>query len=101
MTAVDKNPTWVVVMLGVSLDVATALWYALPMWLLWGWFVVPLGIVQIGYWHAVGLVAIKYLFGGSTDPETDDLARGLIFVFAWPLVVLGIGFLARLAMALT
>jgi hypothetical protein len=29
---------------------------AFTLWMAWGWFIVPLGVVRIGYWHTYGLI---------------------------------------------
>lgn len=38
---------------------------------LWGWFVVPLGLSAISYWHAVGLCCLLTLFVGGQPPADD------------------------------
>ncbi|BCS42937.1 MULTISPECIES: hypothetical protein [Pseudomonas] len=40
---------------------------------LWGWFVVPLGVMAITYWHAVGLTCVVgALVGVRADEDTND-----------------------------
>lgn len=48
---------------------------------LWGWFVVPLGVMAITYWHAVGLTCVVAAFAGvkSDDniKESESLGEGV------------------------
>lgn len=39
---------------------------------LWTWFMVPLGVVAINYWHAVGLAALCSVFLGSRGLASDN-----------------------------
>ena len=40
--------------------------------IMWGWFVVPLGLPQIGMAHAWGIVMVAAMLARSPDTETDD-----------------------------
>lgn len=40
--------------------------------LLWGWFMVPLGVKAITYWHAVGLGPLFSMFLGSRGIATNE-----------------------------
>ncbi|MFL1449421.1 hypothetical protein ACI77O_13570 [Pseudomonas tritici] len=49
---------------------------------LWGWFVVPLGVIEISYWHAVGLICVVRLFVGGLGKEkkgagSDDIEKNI------------------------
>jgi hypothetical protein len=62
---------------------------------LWAWFVVPLGVTQIGVAHAVGLMVVARCLTGFADltqPSDEEwiaelVARG----FAAPAITLGMG----------
>ncbi len=40
--------------------------------LLWGWFVVPLGVAAIGFWHACGISALVTMLVFQKPPKDDD-----------------------------
>ena len=72
---------------------------------LWGWFMVPLGVVAITYWHAVGLGSLLSVYLGSrgTSSNSDEslgevLLKGLLLSVIIPLVSLGLGWLAKINM---
>lgn len=65
-------------MLGVLIGVAAVMavgifWGGYVAATLWGWFMVPLGVSAIGYWHAVGLGSLMAAFGlgGSSGSNTN------------------------------
>jgi hypothetical protein len=74
------------------------MWEAFVLTRLWGWFVVPFGIMAIGKAHAYGLVLLVSMFKGHI-PSKDDEEKGiyytffklLIYGFGAPLVILIIG----------
>jgi hypothetical protein len=72
---------------------------------LWGWFVVPLGVSSITFWHAAGLMCVTRAFVGSCASSNDEAHPGLdiwkeVFLLAMmPLVLLAIGWLAKLNMS--
>lgn len=68
---------------------------------LWGWFMVPLGVKAITYWHAVGLGALFGVFTGSRglqkEGEAGDIVLyGLVMAAAIPAVCLAFGWLAKI-----
>ncbi|KVP17288.1 hypothetical protein [Burkholderia ubonensis] len=73
---------------------------------LWGWFMVPLGVVGINYWHAAGLAALLSVFlggrGMSQADDKSDLGKEITFGFvcavAIPLLALLAGWIAHLNM---
>lgn len=76
-------------------------WGAYVTSILWAWFVVPLGVMAITYWHAVGLSCVVTAFIGV---RTDDNKNGAEAESAWnhaylsavmPALMLGIGWLAK------
>lgn len=58
--------------------------------LLWGWFLVPLGVPAIGYWHAVGIETLLGAFGlfsRKTQPDADDSPLSIVKMALWPFVM--------------
>lgn len=59
-------------LVALSLAVACALWGGFAASVLWGWFVVPLGVPEVPMLHAVGLMlALRALAGFSGKPQPD------------------------------
>lgn len=67
---------------------------------LWGWFMVPLGVKAITYWHAVGLSALVGMFLGSRGIEkrddSDAFIFGLVMSVVIPAIGLAFGWLAKI-----
>ena len=68
---------------------------------LWIWFMVPLGVKAITYWHAVGLSALLSVFLGSRglrkneESVVEEIAYGLFASLVIPLICLGFGWVAK------
>ena len=84
----------------------TALWSGYVLSVMWAWFIVPLGAVSIGVWHAFGIsVLVDLLTFKQPQEKVDDSKRpspGVriatsLFV---PLIVLGFGWAAHAMMVL-
>lgn len=62
------------ILLGVAVTFALYIfWGGFVTSTLWCWFVVPLGVVSITYWHAVGLTCVFAAFAGiKSDDHTKD-----------------------------
>lgn len=66
---------------------------------LWGWFAVPLGVVPIGLWHAVGLAGLVRLLVGTSRRYEQDKDESLLkmslsslaYSVLVPLISLGLG----------
>jgi hypothetical protein len=76
---------------------------ALRAWVLtvlWGWFVVPLGVPAIDAWHAFGLSLLMELFTyrRSKDDPLDGLTAALAEALALYAIALGLGQLAHWGM---
>ena len=74
------------------LGVAIGLLNAWGITLLWKWYVVPFGIIQIGIVHAYGLGLIYSIFKGYKKPENDEIDWTSIIaspVYCWLLVFFG------------
>lgn len=71
---------------------------------LWGWFVVPLGVAAIGYWHALGFkilatIVVKGISETKSRKELiagDDWLENLLSVPVTYLFVWGLGWLISL-----
>lgn len=72
---------------------------------LWGWFVVPLGVKAITYWHAVGLGCAFAAFAGvkigsgTEKPYEQKEAEALFFAAATPAALLAVGWFASINMS--
>lgn len=59
---------------------------------LWDWFLVPLGVIAIGFWHAVGMSAIIAFFTIQPSMHKEFTATALmIYSIAMSLVFWGLG----------
>jgi len=63
---------------------------------LWGWFMVPLGIVQIGIAHAIGItVIVGYLTQRDSKVNMDGFIERLVSVAIASLLILLIGYIVH------
>lgn len=97
-------------LIGTGIAVILAISTILSGWvltLLWAWFVVPLGIAQIGIAHGIGICATgRLIIGGvpsrsDKDKPTDPIERlghSIIVLIGFPLFALLIGWLAQMFM---
>ena len=96
-------------LVALSLAVACALWGGFAASVLWGWFVVPLGVPEVSMLHAVGLMlALRALAGFSGKPQPDKpedkmvalraLGRVLAVATVAPGAALAVGWVVRGAM---
>ncbi len=74
-------------------------WWGYATWLLWGWFVVPLGVIEISYFHALGLGLVAGMFVGTSfvkrnmEPETQ-----IATMLLGPPLMIGMGALFHLGL---
>lgn len=76
--------------------------------IMWGWFVVPLGLPAINLAHAIGILSMLIFLTTKVDDADDDMEtlaevieegkRNLLFTSITGAMFLGIGFLARIFM---
>ena len=96
-------------LVALALAVACALWGGFAASVLWGWFVVPLGVPEVSMLHAVGLMlALRALAGFSGKPQPDKpedkmvalraLGRVLAVATITPGLALAVGWVVRGAM---
>lgn len=68
---------------------------------LWGWFIVPLGVMQISIVHAIGISLVVRLVTYTIPKGNEDMGDTLSRVIAsilYLLAVWGIGFIVHLYM---
>lgn len=79
----------------------TIFWGGAVASILWGWFVVPLGVDAVSYWQAVGLGCLSALLLQRQPPSNDksslqeDVLSGLGESALKPAFVLFIGWIAH------
>ena len=73
------------------LAVCLAMWAAWPLWALWGWFLVPLGLPAVTYFHAIGLMLLVILV------SQPDRKRDWWQVIISPPLIVFVGYLAHWA----
>lgn len=76
--------------------------------IMWGWFVVPLGLPTLSIAHAIGILSMLIFLTTKVDDADDDLEtlaeviedgkRNLLFTSVTGAMFLGIGFVARMLM---
>ena len=69
---------------------------------LWGWFVVPLGVKAITYWHAVGLTCVTGAFIGVRNDKSDEsesvgdvVGKSILMMLFFPAFLLAVGWFAN------
>lgn len=64
-------------------------------WMLWGWFIAPLGVAKINIAHAMGIgLAVRVMAGcNSKSKEEQDTTDAIFEFFGRALFVLGFGWL--------
>lgn len=70
---------------------------------LWGWFIVPMGAKPIGIAMAIGISLVVGMLTHQHIPKPkevhkDDKWNCVAKVFAWPFVMLAIGYVVKLFM---
>ena len=99
----------VMCLVALALATACALWRGFAAAVLWGWFVVPLGVPEVSMLHAVGLMlALRALAGRTAMPQPakhEDkmvalraLGRVLAVATVAPGAALAVGWVVRGAM---
>ena len=65
--------------------------YGLLLKVLWGWFIVPLGVQAIGVAHALGLVLLFGFLRGAIKPDNTEPSWGYVIghFFLKPLIFWG------------
>lgn len=66
--------------------------------IMWWWFIVLLGVVQIGIAHSLGISAVVSLFKSASPKNDDTLFVTILKAIFQPLFVLFIGWIIHLFM---
>lgn len=81
----------------LAVDIPIFALYGVVIPFMWSWFIVPLGMPNIGFWHAIGLMMAlsvlvlgKMKYNGDKDKDKEEvdlvytfLYRGSRALFAW------------------
>jgi hypothetical protein len=87
----------------LAIILAPILWfsYGFSIMMLWNWFVVPLGVVSINIFHALGLstlaLMLTYRYSINKDDRDNDNSK-MITVFLIPWTSLLFGYVVHLFM---
>ena len=96
-----------IVFLGIPLGFAAGIYGGFAISKLWSWFVVPLGLPAIVYYHAIGLGILFAAFKGIHGKSSEETDREKLFINASGVVVasflylgicLSLGYLAHILM---
>jgi hypothetical protein len=94
-------PLWAA-LLGLVMVLPLGLWNGFFLSIMWGWFLVPLGVPSIGVAHAWGLAMLLSLltFKLKQDNSTlHELLAGIIYGIIFPPIALFFGWIALMIMA--
>lgn len=73
-----------------ALSLTMLLWRAWWLYPAWGWYLVPLGLPPISFWHFTALVFLVGVLTQHMDTKEDDrkTSWGAVFVsFFWPAII--------------
>lgn len=66
---------------------------------LWNWFIMPLGVINIGFAHALGIDVLITLIVMVEVPkkieEFEDIVRNIIYINLLPIWALILGFIIK------
>ena len=72
------------------------IWGGLVLSILWGWFIVPLGLPEIGLANAIGVSLVVGFLTRHHATSEKDLSDRIIESLITPLIVLGFGWVVHL-----
>lgn len=78
------------VLFALFLIVVLGAYHAVAVMLLWGWFIVPLGLPDIGMAHSYGLILFGTMF--RTPPDPDKKNGGAILL---PAICILLGYIVK------
>lgn len=73
----------------LGLLVLGLLWRAWWLYPAWGWFVVPLGLPPLSYWHFTAIVFLVGVLTNHVDTKKDERATdwvAIVVLFFWPIL---------------
>jgi hypothetical protein len=80
---------------GLLASVILVAWRGMALAVLWGWFLVPLGLPMIGIAHALGIAIVFALLQGDVSRNTKHALLGGILT---PLLAIAAGYVITLFM---
>jgi hypothetical protein len=79
-----------------AFTVLLAIYGGFCLWVLWGWFMVPLGLPPIGIAWAIGLSTIFAMVAPTPAPAPEGKAKNhLVAIIAKPALALVSGFVVK------
>lgn len=102
------NMAGIIGLMAIPTAVLAVIMNGYAMFVLWGWFVVPLGVAEIGVAHAIGLASIvsymthqdqSLLAQDRSKSSFERLAQSLALAFGKPLVLIAFGWIVASFMA--
>jgi hypothetical protein len=95
---VDDKESGLSVAMGFLATPFLAVWWAYVLTVMWGWFIVPLGLHAIGKAHAYGLVVLVGMLKARAPKKGEQsapIAATLVFSALGPAVSLLCGWIAH------
>jgi len=71
----------------VSCGFGLSCWWSFAIMVLWNWFLVPLGVMQISFWNTMGLGCLIGMFTFSLAKNSEQ-KRGLDLLGFWTTIVI-------------
>ena len=82
-------------LLAMGIAILLVPWTAYVATVMWGWFVVPLGVAAIGKAHAYGLMTMIGLLRNYNTDDESSIGAKIFIGIAVPALVLFAGFIAH------
>lgn len=79
----------------VGLVVGASIWRGLALSILWGWFIVPLGLPPIGIAIAIGLSLTLSVLVPANRSKGEDITQEILAAFITPLIALCFGWVVH------
>ena len=102
----QKKKLWVALtqsVLFIAFAFGLSCWYAFSIMVLWNWFLVPLGVMQIGFWNTMGLGCLIGMFTFSfakmdREKTGKDLLTLWTMIIIYPAIALFFGWIFQMLM---
>lgn len=81
----------------IGIITLAVIWRGFVLSVMWGWFLVPIGLPNIGLALAIGISATVAMMTHQATQSTEksDGGKALIALFVGPLLLLGIGWVVH------
>lgn len=70
-------------------------WYGFGLSVLWRWFAVPLGVPEIGWAHAAGLLLLLGMTRSRLHKSQPPGGMEWLMYVIWPAIALAVGFILK------